>query len=141
MKWQKPPIWPVAKPAIAGFICGILATMAAVDFARVGLPYLRMGWLLMFFLAFGFARMRDKNDASEPKYGDQLGGIMTVLVLGYWPQLLISVWFVIVIAIWMWQSTYLWKRDFPPFRLGMWLGYGLMSGFWVASILAALLLL
>jgi len=48
--------------------------------------------------------------------------------------LVFPIWFVIVILFWMSQSLYVWKRNYPNFRLGMWLGAGSMSGLYLGSL-------
>ncbi len=141
VKWHKPPVWPVAIPAFVGFVLAVIATAMAGLMQGLGVPFLRFGWLMMLGAAIPFGAARDPADESDARFGDQFAGVLMALVLGYWPQLVIPPWVVFVFLAWILQSTYLWKRDYPPFRFGVWLGLGLMSGFWGGAILAGLVLL
>jgi len=42
----------------------------------------------------------------------------------------------VVILTWLGQSMYLWQHNFPPFRIGIWLALGSMSGLYIGGIMA-----
>ena len=41
----------------------------------------------------------------------------------------------VVILTWLGQSMYLWQHNFPPFRIGIWLALGSMSGLYIGGIM------
>ena len=67
-------------------------------------------------------------------------GFNVMVLVAVIPQLILPIWFIIVIIFWLSQSLYVWKSNYPPFRLGIWLGAGAMSGLFLGSFVAANLL-
>ena len=63
-------------------------------------------------------------------------GIFSMILLAVLPQLILPIWFILVILFWLSQSLYVWKRNYPTFRLGLWLGAGGMSGLYLGSLFA-----
>ena len=58
------------------------------------------------------------------------------MLLAFVPQLFFFVWFVPVILFWIFQSMYVWKYDYPAFRVGTWIGLGAVSGLFVGGLFA-----
>ena len=130
MKWDSPPIWPVAVPSILGFsiACAdeILSIQGLFGQALL-LPILALtasSGLVMFL-----------PDRYESKF-ECILGIWLMILLAVIPQLIFPIWFVLVILFWLSQSLYVWKRNYPTFRLGIWLGAGGMSGLYLGSLFA-----
>jgi hypothetical protein len=74
-------------------------------------------------------------DRYESKF-ECILGIWLMILLAVIPQLIFPIWFVLVILFWLSQSLYVWKRNYPTFRLGIWLGAGGMSGLYLGSLFA-----
>ena len=130
MKWDSPPIWPVAVPSILGFsiACAdeILSIQGLFGQALL-LPILALtasSGLVLFL-----------PDRYESKF-ECILGIWLMILLAVIPQLIFPIWFVLVILFWLSQSLYVWKRNYPTFRLGIWLGAGGMSGLYLGSLFA-----
>ena len=130
VKWDIPPIWPVAVPSILGFsiACAdeILSIQGLFGQALL-LPILALttSSVLVMFLP----------DRYESKF-ECILGIWLMILLAVIPQLIFPIWFVLVILFWLSQSLYVWKRNYPTFRLGIWLGAGGMSGLYLGSLFA-----
>ena len=130
VKWDTPPIWPVAVPSILGFsiACAdeILSIQGLFGQALL-LPILALttSSVLVMFLP----------DRYESKF-ECILGIWLMILLAVIPQLIFPIWFVLVILFWLSQSLYVWKRNYPTFRLGIWLGAGGMSGLYLGSLFA-----
>jgi len=97
-----------------------------------GIPHLRLGWL--FLLAASLPLGHYRRPDGETRIHDRFAGIVVALFFGYWPQIVLGTWLILVIILWLLQSMYVWKRGFPPFRIGIWIGFGLMSGFWLGFL-------
>ena len=113
MKWDEPPLWPVAAPSMAGFAAACLPYLADD-------PRFIEGSLLASFLVLL----------------ELLVGTWVGMLLCFLPQLIFFVWFIPVVLFWVAQSTYIWKRNYPPFRIGIWLGSGAVSGLFTGGIFA-----
>ena len=130
MKWDTPPIWPVAVPSILGFSIACANEILSIQglFGQsLLLPILALtasSGLVMFL-----------PDKYESKF-ECILGICCMILLAVIPQLILPVWFVLVILFWLSQSLYVWKRNYPTFRLGIWLGAGGMSGLYLGSLFA-----
>tara|TARA_Y100001970_G_scaffold113571_1_gene141633 strand:- start:3419 stop:3754 length:336 start_codon:yes stop_codon:yes gene_type:complete len=67
---------------------------------------------------------------------ETLVGAWAAMLFALLPQMLFFVWFVPVILIWFHQSVFVWRKSYPLFRIGIWLGLGASSGIYLGSILA-----
>jgi hypothetical protein len=67
---------------------------------------------------------------------ETLAGAWAAMLFALLPQMLFFVWFVPVILIWFHQSVFVWRKSYPLFRIGIWLGLGASSGIYLGSILA-----
>ena len=63
-------------------------------------------------------------------------GANSAMLLAIIPQIFLFVWFIVVILFWIQQSMYVWKYNYPPFRVGTWLGLGAVSGLFVGGFFA-----
>jgi len=130
VKWDNPPIWPVAVPSILGFSIACIDEILSIQnlFGQtLLLPILALtasSGLVMFL-----------PDRYQSKL-ECILGIWAMILLATIPQLIFFVWFVLVILFWLSQSLYIWKRNYPTFRLGIWLGAGGMSGLYLGSLFA-----
>ena len=130
VKWDTPPIWPVAVPSILGFSIACIDEILSIQnlFGQtLLLPILALtasSGLVVFL-----------PDRYQSKL-ECILGIWAMILLATIPQLIFFVWFVLVILFWLSQSLYIWKRNYPTFRLGIWLGAGGMSGLYLGSLFA-----
>ncbi|GIT41372.1 MAG: hypothetical protein Ct9H300mP10_03820 [Methanobacteriota archaeon] len=76
--------------------------------------------------------------APEPAGGNKelIAGANAGVLLAFLPQLIFFVWFVPVILFWIFQSMYVWRRGFPAFRVGTWIGLGAVSGLFIGGLFA-----
>ena len=138
VKWDGPPLWPVAVPSIAGFAlaCSPLRshkveTLLFLSTAEGQDSLLApLGALLLLSLLLNFA---------PTEVGNRLelsAGAVAALLFGVLPQVIFFPWMVVVILLWLSQSIYLWKYDYPPFRIGVWMGLGASSGLFLGGFFA-----
>ncbi|HJM18457.1 MAG TPA: hypothetical protein QF703_02880, partial [Candidatus Thalassarchaeaceae archaeon] len=76
---------------------------------------------------------------SPPELGnkrDLVSGAIVGLLVGVVPQAIFFPWMIIVVLFWISQSLYVWRHDFPPFRIGLWIGLGGSSGLFLGGFLA-----
>jgi len=76
---------------------------------------------------------------SPPEVGNShelIAGAVAALLFGVLPQVIFFPWMVVVILLWLSQSIYLWKYDYPPFRIGIWMGLGASSGLYLGGFFA-----
>ena len=63
-------------------------------------------------------------------------GAFSSLLFSLLPQLIFFVWFVPVILIWVRESIFVWRKTYPAFRIGVWIGLGAASGVYMGGIFA-----
>lgn len=131
MKWESAPLWPVAIPSMSGFILAFIPYLFEIDFfstKNLLFPVLILAFLGLFCFLL------------SEKYGNK-----TELYLGYLLGMIVFYSFrlffgfygiAVVILTWLGQSMYLWQYNFPPFRIGIWLALGSMSGLYIGGIMA-----
>ena len=131
MKWESAPLWPVAIPSLAGFILAFIPYLFEIDFFTK--KNLLFPVLILAFLGLSCFILSEK-------YGNK-----TELYIGYFLGLMVFYSFrfffgfygiAVVILTWLGQSMYLWQYNFPPFRIGIWLALGSMSGLYIGGIMA-----
>ena len=135
MKWESPPLWPVAAPSTLGFAlaCSPLRTyrIEALSFISTSegeaslLTPLAGMVLLASLLRFAPEEIGDRNEL--------VAGTVFALLFGVLPQALFFTWMIVVVLAWISQSIYIWRREYPPFRLGIWLGLGGASGLFMGG--------
>jgi hypothetical protein len=67
---------------------------------------------------------------------EMFAGSIASLLISLIPQLLFFVWFVPVILVWVRESIFIWRKTYPPFRIGSWIGLGAASGVYMGGIFA-----
>ena len=75
------------------------------------------------------------NSVSNRKL-EMMIGIWTGMAIAYLPILFFFVWIVIPFLYWIWETA---NRDnwvLPPFRIGLWIGCGIISGIYISNIIA-----
>ena len=131
VKWEEAPLWPVAVPSLVGF------TFACLPHLVGGIPRL-FDWELATPFAGLVAASALLYYAPEPAGGSKelIAGANAGMLLAFLPQLIFFVWFVPVILFWIFQSMYVWRRGFPAFRVGTWIGLGAVSGLFIGGLFA-----
>ena len=128
MKWDTMPLWPIVIPLSVGFfmacIFGVIENSSSLLKPAICL-------LIMPFVIWA-----SPIEIGNPK--EFFGGYIVSLIFGILPQLIFFVWFIIVILIWVSQTTYLWRHDSPVFRIGIWIGLGSCTGLFLGSFLCSL---
>ena len=130
VKWDSPPLWPVAAPSLAGFAAGCMPYFSDSSYFSEGsilAPFALMAGLFLLLLAL---------PAESGGGAETLVGAWAAMLFALLPQMLFFVWFVPVILIWFHQSVFVWRKSYPLFRIGIWLGLGASSGIYLGSILA-----
>jgi len=75
-------------------------------------------------------------DASTDRKIDLLGGIYVGMLIAFIPQIFFFVWFIPVFLFWLARTSTMARANFPPFRVGLWIGNGILSGAYFGSILS-----
>ena len=75
-------------------------------------------------------------EANTDRKIDLLGGIYVGMLVAFTPQLIFFVWFIPVFLFWLLRLNTMAISNFPPFRVGLWIGDGILSGVYFGSILS-----
>tara|TARA_B000000475_G_scaffold267834_1_gene259482 strand:- start:430 stop:681 length:252 start_codon:yes stop_codon:yes gene_type:complete len=74
------------------------------------------------------------------RYGNKVElylGYLLALLLTYSFRFLFGFYgIVVVVLFWLGQSVYIWQYNYPPFRIGIWLALGAISGLYIGGIMA-----
>ena len=134
MKWDEPPLWPVVIPTLVGFVVACMSHLLD-EIPQLGgdLPAPFMGLVLLSPLLYF---------SPKPAGGriELIIGANVAMVLAIVPQMLFFVWFIVVILFWIFQSMYIWRYNYPAFRVGTWLGLGAVSGLFMGDLFAHFIL-
>ena len=126
MKWDSMPLWPVIIPLSAGFfiacIFGVIENSSSLLKPAICLL------ILPFVLWLSPKEIENRKEL--------VGGYIVSIIFGILPQLIFFVWFILVILIWISQTTYLWRHNSPLFRIGIWIGLGSCTGLFLGSFYA-----
>ena len=138
MKWDSPPLWPVAVPSLLGFVlaCSPLRSYKFEALSFLSTPEGQDSILtpmVCLILLSGLLYFSPEELGSRREL---ISGALVAILFGVLPQGMFFVWFIPVILFWVAQSTYIWKRNYPPFRIGIWLGSGAVSGLFTGGIFA-----
>ena len=130
MKWDEPPLWPVAVPCLSGFTAAIFVYMFDGIPMLFGQELITPFAILVMasFLLFLSPEPTGRN--IELIIGTNFGMLIFLL-----PQLILYVWFIVAILFWIFQSMYAWRRNFPAFRVGIWIGNGAVSGLFIGGFI------
>lgn len=127
VKWDTPPLWPVAIPSVCGFFSACMPYIFQIPFFIEGSLISPFIFLILLSLGLNF---------SPPEIGNKIeliAGTWFSMLFSFLPQLFLFPWFIIVFLFWLAQSMYVWKRNYPPFRIGIWIGTGAISGLYIGS--------
>ncbi len=131
MKWDQPPLWPVATPCLVGFAAACIPHL----FEGIPRPW---GWALpapflglVLLSPLLYLSPKPAGGRIELIIGANVGMLLSII-----PQVFFFVWFVVVILFWIFQSMYVWRDDYPAFRIGTWLGLGAVSGLFIGDFFA-----
>jgi|TARA_X000000368_G_C22702876_1_gene567569 hypothetical protein len=130
MRWDSPPVWPVAVPSVTGFAASFIPYLSESSYFSEGsilAPFALVASLFLLLLLLP----AEKGGGAETIIGAWAAMLFALL-----PQMLFFVWFVPVVLIWFHQSVFVWRKSYPLFRIGIWLGLGASSGIYLGSILA-----
>ncbi len=149
MKWESPPLALFAAPALlglgaamAGFGLAPQLDLEQGTFFSDLAPLLASWAFLLLFTAFFVHRI--PAEWGDPK--EMRLGVWTGVGFAFLPQILgvglifCSFWFLAIIGIWLFFSTYQWKLDAPPFRTGFWIGLGGLAGMYLGALAMGILL-
>ena len=141
MKWENPPLSLFAIPPLAGlfssFIGFQLAPMIHIQEKMLDdiLPLI-LSWLILIIFA-EILMLQIPKKWGNPK--EMHYGVFSGVVVMFIPQMcgmalvLCSFWFLAIIGGWVFVSTYQWKYDVQPFRTGLWLGVGGLTGLFMGA--------
>jgi len=131
MKWDEPPLWPVVAPSIVGFFAAWIPHL----FDWVPRPW---GWILptpflvlVFLSPLLYLSPKPAGGRIELVIGANVAMLLAII-----PQIFLFVWFIVVILFWISQSMYVWRHNYPPFRIGTWIGIGAVSGLFIGDFFA-----
>lgn len=141
MKWENPPLALFAIPPLAGLFSACIGFLLAPNFdiqdkLLLDLAPLLLSWLTLTIFA-SILMFRIPKEWGEPK--EMRYGVMAGVIVVFLPQmcgmalLLCSLWFLAVIGGWVFVSTYQWKYEVQPFRTGLWLGVGGLTGLFMGA--------
>ncbi len=126
MKWDSMPLWPATIPLSIGFLLaclfGIIENSSSLFKPMICL--LASSFLLYF---------------SPPRIGSRKRidwWLFYINIIWDITSIDIFVWFIIIILFWISQTTYVWKHNFPTFRIGIWIGLGSCTGLFLGSFYA-----
>ena len=123
-------MWPVAVPSVTGFAASFIPYLSESSYFSEGsilAPFALVASLFLLLLLLP----AEKGGGAETIIGAWAAMLFALL-----PQMLFFVWFVPVVLIWFHQSVFVWRKSYPLFRIGIWLGLGASSGIYLGSILA-----
>ena len=138
MKWDSPPLWPVAVPSLLGFVLAC-SPLRSYKFEALSVRSTPEGQdsiltpMVCLILLSGLLYFSPEELGSRREL---ISGALVAILFGVLPQGMFFVWFIPVVLFWVAQSTYIWKRNYPPFRIGIWLGSGAVSGLFTGGIFA-----
>ncbi|MDC0149411.1 hypothetical protein OAI65_00600 [Candidatus Poseidoniales archaeon] len=134
MKWDNPPLWPVALPCIIGFVLAS-STLRTVKFSAlssISTPEGQDSLLTPLIVALILCQLLFLYPL-ENRRGDLVAGSMLGLLFGVLPEGIFYPWMILVFLIWIGQSLYIWKGNYPPFRIGFWIGLGASAGLFIGG--------
>lgn len=131
MKWDSLPRSLAFGPLVLGMVAAALPYLVEHPLFKEG--SLLAPFLLSMMLVLQFAFY---PEARGERKGELVGGIYLGGLLAFLPQLIFFVWFIPMILLWVHQTTVIWQRNYPPFRVGLWMGLGVVSGLFIGGILS-----
>ena len=138
MKWDSPPIWPVAVPSLLGFVlaCSPLRSYKFEALSFLSTPEGQDSLLtpmICLMLLSGLSYFSPDEVGSRREL---ISGALVAILFGVLPLALFNPWLVIMVLLWIQQSMSVPRHNFPPFRIGLWIGLGAVSGLFVGALFA-----
>ncbi len=131
MKWDSLPRSLAFGPLLLGMLAAALPYLVEHPLFKEGSLLAPFLLSMMLVLQFAFYPL-----AGEGRKAEMIGGIYLGGLLAFLPQLIFFVWFIPMVLLWIHQTSNIWKRNYPPFRIGLWIGLGVVSGLFIGGILA-----
>ena len=135
MKWDDPPLWPVVVPSLVGFFAAW--TPYVFDWVPRPLDWILLAPFLVLVLLSPALYFSPKPAGGRVEL---VIGANVAMILAFIPQLFLFVWFIVVILSWIFQSMYVWRHNYPAFRIGTWIGMGAVSGLFIGGLFAHFIL-
>ena len=135
MKWDEPPLWPVAVPSLVGFAAAAIPYLFPNTPQLVGGELTTPFILLVIISPLLYFSPEPTGGRAELILGANIG-----MFFAFFPQAIFFVWFIIIILLWLAQSMYVWRRNYPAFRIGTWIGLGAVSGLYIGGLFGHLIL-
>ncbi len=133
MKWDQPPLWPVAIPSMMGFVSGCLPYLVESEYLTTESKFsLIAPFGIAMVACLGICVLQRRFESKV----EMFLGAFSSLLFSLLPQLIFFVWFVPVILIWVRESIFVWRKTYPAFRIGVWIGLGAASGVYMGGIFA-----
>ena len=141
MKWESPPLGLFAIPTFIGLLSSFIGFNLGqkVEFSDQyvqDLAPLYISWIILVLLAsvLMFTIPTEWGDPKEMRYGVLAGTFVVFLpnICGI-ALMWCAVWAIPVVLSWVYVSTYQWKYDVQPFRTGLWLGVGGLTGMYMGA--------
>ncbi len=107
----------VLVPGILGFALGVLATL--ID---IGPNPMQVALLLAILLSPAIAHLTKTPIGWEHSLGL---AIICLIEAGLWFGGISYFNTVMVLIVWLWMCSSWWRLELPPFRIGVWHGFGL----------------
>ena len=136
MRWERMPFGLAFVPFHLSMCVSCCVTLF-VDLNSFGLdaPVFSLILLSLLVLCVQFVHVDPSGRGNERSLGALVG-----LQFGYWPTAVVGlVWPFIVAVIWLIQCSRIWRYSYPPFRIGLWTGFGASTGLIAGQIGAAVL--
>ena len=141
MKWENPPLGLFAIPPLIGLISSVIgfqlaSEMEIQDKLLSDISPLLLSWASLVIIA-SLLMFKIPAEWGEPK--EMWYGVLAGTIVVFLPQicgmglLLCALWWIPVICGWVFVSTYQWKYDVQPFRTGLWLGVGGLTGMFMGA--------
>ena len=138
VKWEKPPLWPVAIPSLLGFLMAC-SPLREHKFEALIFISTAEGQDSLITPLLGMILMTSLVHFAPQEIGNRFelaSGAIAALLFGMIPQAFLFPWMIVVVLLWISQSIYVWRRSYPPFRIGIWLGLGGASGLFIGGFFA-----
>ena len=138
MKWDSPPLWPVAVPSLLGFVlaCSPLRSYKFEALSFLSTPEGQDSILtpmVCLILLSGLLYFSPEELGSRREL---VAGALVAILFGVLPLALFDPWLVIMVLLWIHQSMSVPRHNFPAFRIGIWIGLGAVSGLFIGALFA-----
>ncbi len=133
VKWEQPPLWPVAIPSVMGFVAGCAPYLVESQYLTTETKFSLFAPFAMATIACVIICLFQSSIESKL---EMFVGSLVALLISLFGQLLFFVWFVPVILVWVRESIFVWRKSYPAFRVGFWIGLGASSGVYMGGIFA-----